>query len=195
MATADINYYEVISNDGVTYEEPIQVATLIVVVDASTQLPIENARVILGASDGTGDLGYQDTVTITRVTTTATVAHTGHPYIVGSKVNIVGDGTTENEYTGAKTITAITTNSYDYTVTGTPTTPASGTITSTGLILEGLTDVNGEISDTRSISVDQPIIGHARKSTASPFYKTSTISGIIDSATGYSQTVSLILDE
>jgi hypothetical protein len=193
VASADINNYEVTAIDGVTYAEPIQVATVITVVDASTQLPIENARVILGAADGTGDLDYQTSVTITRVSATATVAHTAHPYIIGSKVNIVGAD--QQEYNGVKTITAIAANSYDFTVSGTPTTPATGTITSTGLILEGLTNANGQISDTRAISVDQPIIGRARKSTTSPLYKTSAISGVLDSVTGYSQTVSLIRDD
>jgi hypothetical protein len=195
VASADRNNYEVITNQGVTKAEPITALTLITVLDGSTQLPIENARVILEASDGTGDLGYQDSVTITRSGSTATVSHTSHPYEIGDKVVIRGDTSTENEYTGVQTITAITANSYDYTVTGTPTTPASGTITSTGVILEGLTDVNGEISDARTYTLNQPVIGHARKSTSSPFYRTSTISGTIDKTTGYTQTVGLILDE
>lgn len=171
------------------------VTATITVLDVSTSLPIQNARVIVGASDATGDLGFEDSVTITRVSTTATVAHTGHPYVVGNKVNIVGDATTENEYTGAKTITAVTANTYDFTVVGTPTTPASGTITSTGLVLEGLTDINGQIADTRTYSVNQPIVGRARKSSASPYYKTGPFTGTINSTTGYDQTVSLILDE
>ena len=40
--------------------------------------PIENARVHLRASDGTGPFPYQESVTITRATTVATVAHTVH---------------------------------------------------------------------------------------------------------------------
>lgn len=169
------------------------VTATITVVDVTTNSPIENARAIATAANGTGNLPYNDSVTISRVSTTASVSHTAHGLANGKKVLI--SGANQYEYNGVKTISNVTTNAYDFTVSGTPTTPATGTITSTGVIFEGLTDSNGKISDSRSYSIDQPLTGHARKSTTSPLYKSGAFSGTIDTATGYNQTVSLILDE
>jgi len=50
----------------------------------------QNARVFLYAKDATGPLPYQETVTITRVTTTATVSHTAHGFAVNQKVGYRG---------------------------------------------------------------------------------------------------------
>jgi hypothetical protein len=119
------------------------VASTIKTLDVTTGLPIQNVRVLLSVADGT-NYPYQDTVTITRSGTTATVSHTAHGLATNDKVEI--NGADQNEYTGVKQITVIDANSYSFTVVGTPTTPATGTVTSTFLILEGLTDVNGEIT-------------------------------------------------
>lgn len=63
--------------------------------------------------------------TITRSGTVATATRNAHGYQVGDKVAI--SGATQPEYNGEFTITARTTNTFDYTVTGTPVTPATGT--------------------------------------------------------------------
>ena len=68
-------------------------------------------------------------VTITRVGTVATVAHTGHGFTDGTSVNI--SGATQTEYNGTKTITFIDADHYSYIVSGTPATPATGTIYAT----------------------------------------------------------------
>ncbi len=154
---------------------------------------IQSARVFLKASSDAGPFPYQESVTITRVTTTATVAHTGHGMANGDKVAI--EGADQQEYNSVKTISNVSTNAYDYTVSGSPTTPATGTITSTFVALEGLTDVNGEITMSRVFASDQPVRGWARKSTSSPLYKSGAITGTIDSADGYSSSVALVLDE
>ena len=60
---------------------------------------------------------------ITRTTTTATATSTSHGYLVGD--NVVVTGAAQNEYNGTKKITGVTANTFDYTVTGTPTTPAT----------------------------------------------------------------------
>lgn len=169
------------------------VTVLIGVADAVTGDPVENARVLVHASSGAGPLPYNDSVSITRSGSTATVSHTAHGIADGKKVLI--RGATEQEYNGVHTITVTGPNAYTFAVSGSPATPATGAPTATGVVLEGLTDVNGEISDTRSYSANQPITGRARKSTSSPFYKTTNIGGVVSNTTGYSATIVLILDE
>lgn len=177
-------------------------ATVNIVIDPVTSLftvldengaPLENARVKMEASDGTGDLPFSDTVTITRSGSVASVAHTAHGMVDNNIVAI--RNADQPEYNGSKVITNVTTNAYDYTVSGTPTTPATGTIDATGCVVSGLTDVNGEISDTRTWTQPQPIIGKARKSSASPFYKSSLITGTISTTLGISTTNVMIRDD
>ena len=79
-----------------------------------------------------GSLIAPATVTITRSGAVATVAHTAHDLSIGEKMFI--NGADDAAYNGLKTLTAITTNTYDYAVSGTPATPATGTITSTHVI-------------------------------------------------------------
>ena len=153
---------------------------------------IENARAYVVAA-ATGPLPYQDSVNITRVTTTASVAHTDHGLSDGDKVLI--EGADQDEYNGVQTISNVTTSAYDYTVSGSPTTPATGTIISTAVIIDGLTDSGGLISDTRTYSADQDFSGRVRRSSATPFYKTSKLTGTIDEDNGINLVVQMVLDE
>ena len=66
---------------------------------------------------------------ITRSGTTATVTITGHGLATGDTIDIQGAG--QSEYNGIKTITVATVDTFTYTVSGSPTTPATGTITAT----------------------------------------------------------------
>ena len=160
------------------------------VLNASTSAALQNARVLLEAGSG-GPLPYQAPVTITRASTTATVAHTAHGLATGNKVVI--RGAAQQEYNGVYTITVTGANAYTYTVSGTPATPATGTIVSTGVILSGLTDASGVIQDTGFNFVSaQAVTGKARLSTGS-FYKTGQVSGSITSA-GFTTTVFLVPD-
>jgi len=68
------------------------------------------------------------TVTITRSSQTATVAHTTHGKATGDYVTI--SGANQAEYNGTWRITVTGANAYTYTVAGSPATPATGTITS-----------------------------------------------------------------
>lgn len=221
---------------------------------------------------GNGDERMQNTVTITRSGTTATVTHNAHGMANNDKVQI--KGADQMDYNGVWSIQNVTANAYDYllpdtgagaltinvvasagtftrttgsyltdgfragntittsgftggnnatkvisTVTATvitvtdttgladetgnnnervqntPTTPATGTIKVTYAALSGLTDVNGQITMSRAFTSSQPISGKVRKSTATPFYKTSAIVGTISSTTGFSSTILLISDE
>jgi len=65
----------------------------------------------------------------------------------------------------------------------------------TVIINKVLTDVNGQVSDTRSLSSDQPILGRARYASISPFYKTEPVGATISSSTGLTLTLYMISDE
>ena len=162
------------------------VAVTVTVKDANDSSNIENARVLL-----TEDTA--DTVTITRSATTATVTHTAHGYTTGDDVVI--RGANEGPYNGIHTITVTGVNSYTYTVSGSPATPATGTITGQFVVLSGLTNASGVITDTGfNYTADLAVSGRARKSTSTPFYKTGQVAGTITSG-GFSSTVFLLRDD
>lgn len=164
----------------------------VIALDASDSSTIEGARLRLEADAG-GPLPALESVTITRSGSTASVAHTAHGMAEGDTVII--RGAVQDEYNGSFVISNVTTNAYDYTVSGTPTTPATGTITASAMVLTGLTDVSGVIStDTFAYTADQPVIGTIRKGSAASYYKPALVSGTITS-TGLILTVYMIGDE
>ena len=63
---------------------------------------------------------------LTRVGTTATATATGHPLATG--VSLTVSGANETDYNGAFDVTVIDENTFTYEVSGSPTTPATGTI-------------------------------------------------------------------
>lgn len=154
---------------------------------------LENARVLVEAGDGTGDLPFEDSVTITNVTTTASVSHTAHGMSDGEKVVI--RGADQQDYNGVFPITNVTTNAYDYTMSGDPGTNATGTITATGAVVEGLTNVSGVVTASAPFTVDQNVRGVVRKSTSTPFYKLVSFTDVVDKDTGLAKAVQMVLDE
>jgi hypothetical protein len=68
-------------------------------------------------------------VSITAVGTTATVVHTAHGLTNGDKILIAGAN--EGDYNGTFVTTYIDVDSYSYTMGGSPSSPATGTITAT----------------------------------------------------------------
>ncbi len=169
------------------------VTTTITVKDATTGSAVVGARALILASDNTGPMPFEKTTTITRSGATATATCTGHGLINGKQVLI--KGATQTEYNGVYTITLVDANTFTYTVTGTPATPATGTTKTTGVVISGTTDGSGVISDTRTHSSNQPITGRIRKATSGTKYKTGSVAGTILSASGFATTVSLIVDE
>jgi hypothetical protein len=160
-------------------------------VDAVALTAVSGARVFVEAGSG-GDLPSYDSVTIARSSSTATVTHTGHGLANGASV--VVRGANQEEYNGVFTITYIDANSYSYTVSGTPTTPATGTITATAVIINTTTDGSGIAQNTGfSYTSDQPIQGRARKASADPYYKSTSVVGTIVS-TGFDTTLLMIED-
>jgi hypothetical protein len=72
-------------------------------------------------------LGTDRTVTsITRASTTATVTATAHGFTTGDQVNI--RGADQTDYNGDYIVTVTDANTFTYTVSGSPATPATGTI-------------------------------------------------------------------
>jgi hypothetical protein len=122
----------------------------------------------------------------------------------------VGAGYTIPTYynTGAGTVSVVSgqvTTTLTVVITGTVTpiedarvylvATGGGPLSDGTVIFNDLTDVNGEVSDIRSLAADQQVTGWVRKSTGSPYYKTSPISATIDNATGLSLTIQMIPDE
>jgi len=132
------------------------------------------------------------TVTITRSGAVATVAHTAHGLATGDRVTI--RGANQPEYNGVRTITYLTANTYTVPVSGTPITPATGTITATRVFINELTIAGGLATETLNYVSDIAVTGYARKSTTSPFYKTTPMSGTITVA-GFSATLTMVSDE
>lgn len=72
--------------------------------------------------------GYNSkTITITRSGSTATASCSGHGFVNNHRLLIAGAA--ETEYNGEFRITWVDANTFTFTVTGTPATPATGTIT------------------------------------------------------------------
>ena len=166
--------------------------TFKIVVQNTAGTKIQDARVLALAATG-GSYPVEEVVTITSSGTTASVSHTAHGMVNGDKVVI--EGASPNQFNGVYTISNVTTNAYDYTFAGNGGSPATGTILATTAIISGLTDVNGEIQDSRTYAVSQPVGGRVRKSTSAPYYKTAQITGTIDSASGLTLTVVMLSDE
>lgn len=168
------------------------VTTLITVRDNASGLVIQNARVKLEVTNG-NNFPYLASVTITSSGTTATVTHTGHGLATNDWVTI--KGANELRYNGCFQITVTGANTYTYTMTSTATSPATGTITATFAYFNDLTDVNGQVTDTRSISLDQAVIGKVRKGTTSPKYQQANIDETIDKDNGLTLNIRLVSDE
>jgi len=168
------------------------VALEVTCIDSVSKAAIQGARVVVLAG-AVGPLPFEDSVTITRSGSTATVTHTAHGLSTGSEVVIAGAD--QSEYNGLHPITSTGANTYTYTVSGTPTTPATGTITSTAVILNALTNASGVASDTRSYASNQDFTGTARKSSVvGNLYVNSPFTGTVDNSTGAALTLSMIND-
>lgn len=169
------------------------VTTKIIVKDITNGDAISGARVLLWATDNSNYF-YQTSVSITGSGTTATVSHTGHGLSTGD--NVIIEGANEDMYNGAYSVTVSDANTYTYTMSESASaSPATGTITSTFAFINGTTDSSGEISDTRSLSSNQPVYGWVRQATTQPYYQQGVISGTVDASNGFTTTIQLVRDE
>jgi hypothetical protein len=182
-------------SDGATVSVVVDPVTTLVHVADNTGVDLQNARVLVEASDNTADLPFEESVTISRSGTVATVTHTAHGLITGDRAKIKGITNKTEDNNGTHLVTFVSVNSYTYVTTDSGATTYTGTIISTGVLFDGLTDVNGDISRSRTFTANQPITGRVRKSTSSPRFKTFPISGIIDNVSGVTLNAQMILDE
>lgn len=165
------------------------VTLTITAVDSATGSPIEAAiALVLAGTDFAGGTA----VSIARSGSTATVTHTAHGFSTGNSVRI--RGANETEYNGLFVITVTGNDTYTYTVSGTPATPATGSPVSALVIIDALTDASGVVTDTRSWSADQAFIGRVKRGSTTPVYKPQPVSGTIDSASGAAVTAPLVSD-
>ena len=162
------------------------------VIDVDTKAALQSARVLVVAANG-GSLTPNAPSSIARSGSTATVSQTAHGMSTGNVVRI--SGADQSEYNGIFTITVSDANTYTYTVLGTPTTPATGTLDARTVLIDALSSAAGQVSDTRSYGSNQPFTGTVRKATSSPAYKPADVVGTVDSSSGASATVPLIGDE
>ena len=164
--------------------------TIAVHVNDTLDNDIQDARVFLKAKDGTGPFPFEESITISNSGTVATVTHATHGMATNDWVDIKGASLAINN--GAHQITYIDSGSYSYTLGSAPGSSPTGTITATFVALVGLTDVDGDKSNTRVYPSDQPITGWAR---LTPTYKSAPLFGTIDDVNGYTATGVLISDE
>lgn len=181
------------SSSGATIEFVTNPVTVTARAVTKTGTAIQDANVFLYATSTTGSLPAEDSVTIANSGTTATVTHTAHGLISNDKVWIQGASLSENN--GVFTITVTDANTYTYTMGSSPGSSPTGTITSTFVFFKGLTDVNGEISLTKSIPANQSVDGWARKSTSAPRYKQGPLVGTVSASADTTLTGVLVLDE
>lgn len=170
------------------------VTTQVTCLDSDTKTGIEGVAVTLLVA-GAGPYPYNaSVVSITRVGSVATVTTAAaHGLSTGNKVEI--KGADQNEYNRIKTITVTGTTTFTYVVEGVPTTPATGTITVTAVLIDDVTPASGIVSDSRVFSSDQAVAGFAAKGTLSPLYKRAELTGTVDSVSGISLTSIMISDE
>lgn len=180
---------------GITVTLSIDPVTTLINVKDNNGANLQNVNVYLRATDGTGDLPFEESVTIARASTTATVTHTAHGLNSNEYVKIEGITDKTEDNNGAHQITVTGDNAYTYTTTDSGSTSYTGTIISTGVTVYGLTDASGNISTSRTYGANQPLTGFARKSTTSPRFKTFEINESVSSSSGLTVNIRLILDE
>tara|TARA_R110000796_G_scaffold3216_2_gene12330 strand:- start:1761 stop:3632 length:1872 start_codon:yes stop_codon:yes gene_type:complete len=171
------------------------VTTTITVIDINTNLPIEDARIFLYSNTSVNYFSETPVTSITRSGSVATVTHTGSTIDIKTGDLIFIDGANQPEYNGTFSANTGGSTTYTYTVIGTPTTPATGTILHTHVYFNDEADINGQVTDTRSLSVNEPVRGRVRRATLGTRYKNSPIITTIDAVNGLDLTIQMIPDE
>jgi hypothetical protein len=72
---------------------------------------------------------------------------------------------------------------------------SGGPLTTGTVIIQGLTNASGQISDTRTLASPQPVTGWVRRATSGRLFRQGPIAGTISNIAGLSLTVQLIPDE
>jgi hypothetical protein len=169
--------------------DPVDVTITATEIDGD---PIYQAQVFLKTSSAAGDFPFQESVTIANSGTTATVTHATHGLATNDYVFI--EGASLNANNGVFQITVNDAGEYEYTMGSTPGSSPTGSITSTFVLLFGLTDIDGEITMSKTFTADQPVTGFVRKYSGTPKYKTAPVIGLVDKDLGKSFTAVLVED-
>ncbi len=178
-------------SDGATVVFVIDpVTTSVTVSDANTAAFINGARVLVEVTSTAGGYPYLGACTVSVTTTTATVTHTAHGLATNDWVHM--RGMNEPGYNGIKQIIKINDNSYSYTVVNDG--AATGTSTSTFVVIFGTTNASGFISATYSYTANQPVSGKIRSASTPPLYRNAPFTATIDSAAGVSISTTMIPD-
>jgi hypothetical protein len=196
-AAASTSNFSVDDAAGVSVTLSIDPVAITVHVDDNDGNDLSGAYVYLKAADGTGDLPFEDTVTIARSGTTATVTHTGHGLNTNEYVKLQGiTGDKIDDNNGCHQITldgGDPTNKYTFTTADSGT--YAGTIKSTGVLIYTTTDGNGDATASRTLTLDQPYDGYVRKSSGSPRFKSFTLGGSMSKDNDTTVNIRMVLDE
>lgn len=182
---------------GVTVEINIDPVTTLVNIKDEEGNNEAGVAVYLEAADATGDLPYQQSITsITRFNTTATVTFAAaHGLETNEYLKLYGITDKVEDLSGAHQVSVTSATVLTYETSNSGSTNYTGTITGTGATIYGTTDVNGNISSSRTYTVDQPLRGYARKGTSAPYYKPIELIDTVDSTNGLTLNRRLVLDE
>jgi hypothetical protein len=154
---------------------------------------IGDALVMVKASDATGPFPFEESISIARSGTVATVTHTGHGMATNDYV-LIRNAADENFNIVAQ-ITVSSVNAYTYSVTDTGATSDTAA-DATFVALYGTTNATtGILSTSRVYSSAQPVTGWSRKSSGSPYYKEGIINGTVSSTLGLAASAVMGLDE
>lgn len=121
---------------------------------------------VLGGQDAFGYLSAVEG--IVRIGTTATARVSNHRLTTGDTVTIQGAG--QSQYNGTFAVTVLDTDTFSYTISGTPVTPATGTITAARLVFRNDYTNRAPVADaTQTFSVNEnlPLGAHVATISAS----------------------------
>ncbi|MHC4312597.1 MAG: hypothetical protein ACYSW3_09065 [Planctomycetota bacterium] len=157
---------------------------------------IDQARVLVETADNGGGTGFPYKAAVSTLTSsagTATLtASTAHGLATGDYV--VVRGAQPDDYNKQAQITVTSTTVFTYSVTSGISSPATATPVFSYAPISGLTATTGIIQSSKTWPAAQGLIGWARKSTTSPYYKQTGIT-VADASGGTDATVTLQLDE
>ena len=182
---------------GVTVTVVINPVTTLINIKDENGNNEQDVRVYLEAADATGDLPYQQSITsITRSGTTATVTFAAaHGLQTNEYIKLDGITDKTEDLSGAFQVTVTSTTTLTYQTTNSGSTNYTGTITGTGATIYGTTDIDGNISSSRTYSSNQPLRGFARKATTAPYYKPIELNDVVNSSSGLTINRRLVLDQ
>lgn len=186
--------FSVDDSAGIAVTVVVDPVTTLIHVDDNTGADLQNARVLVRSAGAPRPHDF--TVTIARSGTVATVTHASHGYVIGDKAELKGITDKTEDNVVQTVVTVPTAGTYTYTTTDSGSTSYTGTILETAVFIDGLTDINGDITDSRTFPSNQIIDGFVRKASASPRFKPFDLAGnTINSTAGVTINVRMNLDE